>query len=110
MCSCTECQRRTGSAFGVSSYWEEAQVTLDGESTAWSRTSDRGRQFEQHFCPTCGTVLWWRAAFLTGKIGIAAGCFADPAFPGPEIAVWNTHRAPWLDHLADVPTHDEQRY
>ena len=110
MCSCTACQRRTGAAFGLSSYWEDAQVTITGEPKSFRRTSERGRWFEQKFCPTCGTVLWWLSEFQPGRIGIAVGCFADPGFPGPEIAVWNTTRHPWLDRLGELPTHDEQRY
>ncbi|SEA32260.1 GFA family protein [Rubrimonas cliftonensis] len=110
MCSCSECQRRTGAPFGVSYYWEEGDCAISGPSTAWSRVSQRGRRFTQHFCPTCGATVWWRGEFLPGRIGVAGGAFADPALPAPQVAVWDGMRHAWLAGIADLPTHPEQRY
>lgn len=109
MCSCTQCQRRTGSAFGLSVYFEEADVTLSVETRTYSRRSQRDRRFTQHFCPTCGTSLYWRGEFQPGRVGIAGGCFHDPSFIQPEVAVWDRNRHPWLAQLLNLPTHAEQR-
>ena len=110
MCSCTECQRRTGSPFAVAAYFLKTQVETRGDDKTYRRISERERWMDFHFCPECGTTLWWLGEFQPDKIAVAVGCFTDPAFPGPEVAVWNTHRHDWLDELADVPTYDEQRY
>ncbi len=109
MCSCTMCQRRSGSAFAYSSYWHEEQVTIAGPSQGWSRLSERGRRFETFFCPTCGTTLWYRGPHRPGMVGISVGCFADPHFPPPTVAVWDTTRHEWLDDIADLPRMAEQR-
>jgi hypothetical protein len=43
-CHCTECQRRTGSAFGVAAYFSRDQVILSGDRKIYSRGSDADRK------------------------------------------------------------------
>jgi hypothetical protein len=43
-CHCTECQRRTGSAFGVSTYFPQEQVRTEGPSKVYVREGDSGRK------------------------------------------------------------------
>ena len=110
MCSCEECQRRTGSAFGYSGYWEETAATIAGASKAWSRVSAVGRTLEFHFCPVCGSTVWWRAEFLAGKIGIALGNVDDGVGLTPSVAVWDKRRHPWLVSLSELKTYPEGRF
>lgn len=106
-CSCTQCQRRTGSAFGLSAYFRGPQVSkLTGEETRYVRSSDSGRPVQFHFCPSCGTTLYWTGIDdpVSDGIGIAAGCFADKHFPGPQLVAWNQHQLHWLEFPRDIPT------
>src|SRR5262245_2895582 len=43
-CFCEECQRRTGSAFGISTYWMQANVELSGSVTRYVREGQEGRK------------------------------------------------------------------
>ncbi len=110
ICSCEECQRRTGSAFGYTGYWDDAGVKVEGESTAWSRISAVGRQLEYHFCRVCGSTVWWRAEFLPGKTGVALGNFADGSLFTPTVAVWDKRRHPWLGSVGGLTTYPEGRF
>ena len=103
ICHCTECQRRTGSAFGVSIYFPKEQVRTDGPSKVYVRGSDSGRKVEIHFCPDCGTSVFWYAEGRPDDIGIAFGTFADPSMPWPTLSAWETTRHPWVtfDHPVD---------
>ena len=94
-CNCRECQRRTGSVFGVSAYFREAQVAFEGESKIFGRTSG-GLRFETRFCPSCGTSVLWRSSALPGHLAVAVGCFADPAFPPPTLVAWTAEQHPWV--------------
>jgi hypothetical protein len=81
-----------------------------GESTSWTRTSEAGRKLEFHFCPTCGSTVWWRAAFFAGKVGVALGNFADGSLFPPTVAVWDNGRHPWLGDLAGLKVYPEGRF
>ena len=103
-CHCEQCQRRTGTAFGVSAYFPADQVRLAGPSKVFSRESQAGRKVEMHFCPECGTTVFWEAAFMPGHVGIAVGAFSDPAFPPPTISAWERSKQPWIT-LAEPVLH-----
>jgi len=102
-CHCTECQRRTGSAFGVGTLFPKARVRIEGPNKVYVRGSDSGRTIEIHFCPECGSSVLWYAEFDADMVGIAFGTFADPAMPWPTFSVWETTRHPWVnfDHQLD---------
>jgi hypothetical protein len=102
ICHCMECQRRTGSAFGVVAFFPKDQVRTEGRSKVYVRSSDSGRKVEFHFCPDCGTSVFWYAEFRPDHVGIAVGAFADPLMP-PTASVWEATRHPWVafDHPID---------
>jgi hypothetical protein len=112
-CSCRECQRRTGSVLGVGAYYPSERIRVSGESKVFTRLGVSGMKLEFHFCPGCGTSLYWEAEFLSGHIGVAVGAFADPQFPAPTISVWEESKHPWLsfthnlDHSPRNPTVEE---
>ena len=97
-CNCTQCQKRTGSVFGVSAYFLDRRVLgIFGDSTVCSRTADSGLPITGNFCPKCGSTVYWKGDFIPGHTGVAVGCFADPAFPAPKVSVWNTTRHHWVN-------------
>lgn len=80
ICHCTACQRRTGSSFGISTYFKDEQVVfLSGERKVYRHQSDEsGRYGNMEFCPDCGVTVSWTAEFFPGARGIAGGTFDDP--------------------------------
>jgi hypothetical protein len=100
---------RTGSSFGVSTSFVKDQVRTEGQSKVYVRGSDSGRKIELHFCPTCGSTVFWYAEVVPDLIGIAFGAFADASMPRPTLSVWETTRHPWvtfdheLDHFVHQP-------
>ena len=71
VCHCVDCQRRTGSVFGVGAYYPDERLTITGETREFVRPTDAGHQFFTRFCPTCGTSLFWRSNRNPGMTGIA---------------------------------------
>lgn len=97
LCHCHDCQRRTGSLFSVAVFFPRAEVAVvGGTSKAFRRPSASGFDVTFHFCPECGSSLWWEPDRLPDRIGVAVGAFADPGFPMPDQAVWSQDRHPWL--------------
>ena len=98
LCNCNECQRRTGSVFGVGAYFGHDQVKIvNGDASAYRRSSDSGRSAEAFFCPTCGTSVYWQLELWPDRYGIAVGCFADPSFPQPGLAAWAEMKHDWVE-------------
>jgi hypothetical protein len=105
-CHCTECQRRTGSPFGVTTLYPREQVRPEGTSKVYVRGSDSGRKITLHFCPNCGSTVFWYPESRPNLIGIAFGTFADPSMPWPTLSVFETTRHPWVafNHQLDRST------
>jgi len=109
-CSCTQCQKRTGSVFGVSAYFAKDQVQPPtGQHKAATRSSDAGRSLEGHFCPECGSTVFWFAEAFPDRVGLAVGCFADPGFPAPVLAAWGKHKHHWVSFPEGVRQFATQR-
>lgn len=104
MCHCLECQRRTGSVFGTQARFARGQVRIEGDATAFTRLGDSGEPITFHFCPVCGsTVYWWQLQSAPDIIAVAVGAFADPEFPPPRYCVYETRRHAWTERIADLP-------
>jgi hypothetical protein len=96
ICHCAECQRRTGAPFGVGAYYSNSNVLIKGESRLYTRVGASGHPVHQHFCPSCGTTLYWYLGFRPDVVGIAVGGFVDPIFPAPIRSVWEQSRHEWV--------------
>lgn len=96
VCHCTECQQRTGSVYGVSSFFQKSEVQTSGPSKVYIREGQEGRKLRFHFCPECGTTVYGETDLRPGLIGISVGAFADPNFPAPTRSIWERSRHSWV--------------
>ena len=87
MCHCLECQRRTGAVISNQARFRREQVTFAGKATTWMRIAESGNALTFHFCPTCGSTVYWEGEGFPGYVAVAIGSFADPNFPAPTIGV-----------------------
>lgn len=107
MCHCADCQRRTGSVFSIAAFFRrEAVKVAHGKSKNFIRNSVVGTQVLFHFCPDCGSTLYWEPERMPDLIGVAVGGFADPTFPKPEQSVWTANKHAWLTLPDDLTAHD----
>jgi hypothetical protein len=103
VCHCLECQRRTGAVASNQAAFRRQQVTVAGNATRWMRRAESGNVITFHFCPICGSTVYWESEHFPGYLAVAVGNFADPTFPAPTIAVWEQSRHPWLSLPPDTP-------
>lgn len=96
ICHCADCQRRSGSPFGMAVWLAEADVAIAGETREFRHLSDKGRELVNRFCPACGSTICYTATLNPGLIAIPAGLFADPATPPPQRSVFEERRQPWV--------------
>jgi hypothetical protein len=98
MCHCLACQRRTGSAFGMQAAFTPEQVQVRGRFNDYLRVSDEADRKEHvfHFCPDCGSQVFYTEPDEPDLIVVSVGSFADPSFPPPTEAGYDFRRHPWL--------------
>ena len=96
ICHCLACQRRTGSVFGEQARFPRERVTTSGVSTVYTRVGDEGSRIQFHFCPHCGSTVYYEPEGLQDFIAIAVGAFADPGFPTPTVSVYEERMHHWV--------------
>ena len=107
-CCCLQCQRRTGSVFGVAAYFPKDKVEIvAGESKIFTRTGKEGT-VSIHFCLTCGSSLFSEASVFPGIRAVMVGCFADPSFAPPELVGWHSRNHAWVKFPPNIPIIDVQ--
>lgn len=96
LCHCLACQKRTGSTYGVAAFFGRQDVRVQGASKCYSRESDGGFSVKFHFCPNCGSTVFWELQRKPEVMAVSVGSFADPEFPAPTHAVYDKYRHPWV--------------
>jgi hypothetical protein len=96
MCHCLACQRRTGSVFGVQARFAASGVRITGNASEYVRTADSGKRIRFHFCPHCGSTVYYRFEGNDEIVAVPVGAFADPGFAQPAFSVWEARQHPWV--------------
>jgi hypothetical protein len=83
------------------------QVQVVGRFNDFSRISDESDRKEHvfHFCPDCGSQVFYTEPTESDRIVVSVGAFADPSFPPPMESGYDSRRHHWLDLPASI-----QRY
>jgi hypothetical protein len=60
------------------------------------RVGDEGSQVTFHFCPKCGSTVYYELQGLGEFLAIPVGAFADPSFPAPRVSVYESRMHSWV--------------
>jgi len=71
-------------------------LVIDGRSTPFMRVGDSGDTITFHFCPLCGSTVYWQIGSASDLIAVAVGSFADAHFPEPRHSVYERRRHAWV--------------
>ena len=93
MCNCYLCQKQTGSPFSLQARFPNEQVTIEGKSTAWKFPIDGAKPVTYrscdsegatyHFCPECGSTVYYEPAVAPDMIGVRVGALPTRRFRCP---------------------------
>jgi hypothetical protein len=118
LCHCPLCQKQSGSWFAVQARFPKEEVTIKGKSTAWKFPGKDGKKVTGrtcgdgggtfHFCPVCGSTVYYTVDADTERIGIKVGTFADPSFPPPVIAGFEEYKFPFAMNISAIPMEHHQ--
>jgi hypothetical protein len=87
-------------------------LTIDGDSKTWTfpvegakpaefRSCDSGGA-TYHFCPECGSTVYWDISAAPDVLGVAVGTFTDPTFPPPMISGFEADGPAWAMNVSDL--------
>jgi hypothetical protein len=96
LCHCLDCQKRTGSTYGIAAFFPRSGIAVEGDVGTFKRMSDSGFAVTFHFCPNCGSTVFWEPERRPEAIAVAVGSFADPEFPAPTQSVYDRSRHRWV--------------
>jgi hypothetical protein len=97
-CHCAECQRQSGSAFGMSAVVERERFSLEaGEVRTFSRVGESGLSVEGAFCGDCGTRIYHRLERIPNTLNLKAGTLDDTSELRPALHVWVSSKQSWLE-------------
>ena len=97
-CHCRFCQRRTGSAFAIETFFLQENVEFAGRPAAsYQHTSvESGRWLRLDFCPRCGTNLGAEAELRPGQYIVSGGTFDDPDWLDVGMHIWTQSKRRWV--------------
>lgn len=96
-CHCKDCQRQTGSAFGLSMFVRrEAIELLAGEPDRFELTMSDGRVKRGRFCASCATRLWGEPRAFPELCVLRPGTLDDPSVFEPVGHIWTGSACSWV--------------
>ena len=102
VCHCTQCQRQSGSAFGMTMVMPRSQFRLTrGEPRTYTTASDSGTRKVCVFCGTCGIRIYNALGDRPTTVNLKPGTLDDTSWFAPNLQVWRTSQQPWVT-LPDV--------
>ncbi len=105
VCHCLDCQKQSGSAFGMSLVIDPAAFLLEaGRLKEFVTTTASGREKTCAFCPECGVRIYNRTSRL---MSVKAGTLDDTSWLRPDAHYWTRRRQPWVALADDVPVFEE---
>ncbi len=107
-CHCTDCQKRTGSAFSLGAIYPLSALELHGELRAWKRVSDDGYTNTRYSCASCGNVIYGLGEATAELIKLQPGTLDDTSAVVPDAHIWTASAQPWVQLPADALSYDTQ--
>jgi len=84
LCHCLDCRKHSGTLFFAAAIFDEATVTISGETRAYRN---------RHFCPTCGSSVF---GLWDGEVDLHLGALDAPDQFKPTYELWTVRREAWL--------------
>lgn len=108
-CHCTRCQRRTGTAAGITGVAEPDSIVVVSGEDELRDWNPAGGGFIKVFCGACGSAVFVRHPETGALSGVRLGAFdGDPGIR-PSVRQFVKYAAPW-EPLPDdgLPRYDER--
>lgn len=106
VCHCTECQRQSGGAFGMSAVVPRQAVAFTaGTPRRWERKADSGNRIAGDFCPTCGVRTVHHPSSNEKVSILKPGTLDDTHWLWPVAHIWTASAQRWVQIPPDTIRH-----
>lgn len=96
-CHCTDCQRRSGTAFALSMVVDRKSLELrKGKPVHFAVKLADGRIKTGQVCPACNTRLWGEPAKVPDISILQPGTLDDTSWLSPVAHIWTRSAQPWF--------------
>ncbi len=104
LCHCTDCRRHAGAPMVGWTMYPQAAVQVTAGKLKVYHSSEHGRR---HFCPECGTGLFYvNAEVLPGIIDIQSATYDDPAAIPAQVHIQVADRIAWMQTAHVLPQYE----
>jgi hypothetical protein len=104
-CHCLNCQRRTGTAFSMTTIVLRDDLIITQGNVAAKKISPRSTEYA---CADCGTVIYVASTAFPATVIVRPGTLDDPGIAAPQAHIWVRRKQAWLTLPDDVPQFAEQ--
>jgi hypothetical protein len=109
VCHCTECQKQSSSAFGMSMTLPRTALKItQGSPKSWQRKAESGRDVACLFCGQCGTRLFHNPARNPDIVNVKPGTLDDTRWLKPAGHTWVQSAQPWVALPDDALCYERQ--
>src|SRR3984893_13343438 len=105
---CKECQRQSGSAFGMSMPVKKDSLTVTGLTKQFTRIAESGNEGAGVFCPECGVRIYHVLKSAPDVACITPGTLDDTRCLRPVLFIWMKSTQGWVPVPDGVKTLAEQ--
>lgn len=103
VCHCTECQKQSGSAFGMSLNVAPERFELrSGRLKSFEVVCDSGRTKTCTFCPDCGSRIYHASEI---GMSVKAGTLDDTSSLTPAAHYWTASKQHWVEIPEGIPSY-----
>ena len=95
-CHCTDCQKRTGSAFSMGIVALLGELDLEGPLSTWTRTSDDGNTNTRYSCAECGNIIYGVSSHSPELIKLQPGTLEQTKDLHIDAHIWTRSAQRWL--------------
>jgi len=103
-CHCLDCQKKTGTAFAMTTIVLRDDLVVTLGETSPTRLSPRSTA---HGCSGCGTCIFVASTRFPATVTLRAGTLDDASIATPQAHIWVKRKQRWFTLPAGVPRFDE---
>jgi hypothetical protein len=97
ICHCKECQKQSGSAFGISVEVRHDKFKIvHGAPKYWERKANSGKIVKCAFCSNCGSRPWHESDAEIHSLSIKGGSLDQPIDVSNAVHVWVSRKLPGI--------------